>query len=567
MRSFKHRRIIEQLVKISSKPEHDADFDHWITAQEQIAFLKKNAVEDELAVYAAGPHTYFTSVLIPRQSLDSSIDVDELLEWHIGGGEFRSAFVTSGGETRLENNAAADGGALLNESQHLIFWRTFEGWKGRGSRYPELLQEFSHTAGIHWREEYEAYVKFDDAGDIDPVFSVSQHGQEFDALTLATVQRQVLDDFLATGDFVLLRLFDFTLLKYNDFSSYGDGPETYGGNGGVRFRQKVNPGHASYTRGFQIVRPQEGYEQIRQTISDRWFGNSRDYVTFTIKDWRNDKIVDVSTDPKATTNYFDAKENNLPYELSPAFFKPDVLLKYQGDSEKYTVETRRITCRSAWALKSYDVNEAGQVHAYICDLRRLPYKEQLYWLSHNEEPKAPISERAFKTDFLGQFHDRIDPLDALKISLRRYNELRVAWWKLGTQELLDQAFTPRTSSKDEWAEACMRLAKLVNEGLVAKTIKLRLSEKKIDFEKNEGSLKLFERLWTELAGEQKALAGMREVQAVRSKIRGHRPTTEGENLARKALCDHGSYRAHFEEICQTLTSELAIIDHFLAPEN
>jgi hypothetical protein len=47
-----------------------------------------------------------------------------------------------------------------------------------------------------------------------------------------------------------------------------------------------------------------------------------------------------------------------------------------------------VSCRSAWHLPGYDVNEAGQIHAYICDLRQLPYSEQLYWQSFNVEPKT-----------------------------------------------------------------------------------------------------------------------------------------------------------------------------------
>ena len=56
--------------------------------------------------------------------------------------------------------------------------------------------------------------------------------------------------------------------------------------------------------------------------------------------------------------------------------------------DKYTVGERDVQCRAAWYLKGIDVNEAGQVHAYICYLRNLPYSEQLHWASFNEEPKS-----------------------------------------------------------------------------------------------------------------------------------------------------------------------------------
>jgi hypothetical protein len=72
-----------------------------------------------------------------------------------------------------------------------------------------------------------------------------------------------------------------------------------------------------------------------------------------------------------------------------------------------------VSCRSAWNLRGIDVNEAGQVHAYICYLRNLPYAEQLHWLGYNEKPKAGISKRAVKTDFEGSFEYAESPLEQL----------------------------------------------------------------------------------------------------------------------------------------------------------
>lgn len=78
-----------------------------------------------------------------------------------------------------------------------------------------------------------------------------------------------------------------------------------------------------------------------------------------------------------------------------------MLLKYKADRDKYTVGERYVSCRATWHLRGIDVNEAGQVHAYICDLRSLPYSEQLHWLSYNEPPKTSISSRAITNDFKG----------------------------------------------------------------------------------------------------------------------------------------------------------------------
>ena len=131
------------------------------------------------------------------------------------------------------------------------------------------------------------------------------------------------------------------------------------------------------------------------------------YASFVILDPRHGNITTVSAHPDDTTSYFDAGENDLPFDVSPAFFRSEVLSKYKADRSKYVVDevNRSITCRRTWFLKGYDTNEAGQVFAYICYLRSLPYQEQLHWQSHNEEPKGSISKRAFENDIQGQWTD------------------------------------------------------------------------------------------------------------------------------------------------------------------
>ena len=49
----------------------------------------------------------------------------------------------------------------------------------------------------------------------------------------------------------------------------------------------------------------------------------------------------------------------------------------------------------------FDLNRVGQVHAYISDLRKIPFNEQYYWRTFNENPKATVSERARVSDFHG----------------------------------------------------------------------------------------------------------------------------------------------------------------------
>jgi hypothetical protein len=152
-------------------------------------------------------------------------------------------------------------------------------------------------------------------------------------------------------------------------------------DGDLHYRYHIEPGHASYMRGVQIV---EGRMTRQQAAQGHRIGPdpNKQYASFIVQDWKNEVICEVSCAPGATANYF--TKSDLPFETSPAFFRPDVLLKYKADSDKYTLKDRSITCRNAWHLETYDINEAGQVHTYLAYLRDLPYEEQLYWKAHNE---------------------------------------------------------------------------------------------------------------------------------------------------------------------------------------
>ena len=287
-----------------------------------------------------------------------------------------------------------------------------------------------------------------------------------------------------------------------------------------------------------------------------------EYVEFITQDWRNKRITNISTSPSATTNYFQAGHNHLPFELSPAFFNPEVLLRYKGDREKYTIEERNIICRDVWILRDYDINEAGQVHAYICDLRKLPHQEQLYWKSFNEMPRASISERALTNDFRAEWVRISDPLSEVKTLLLQWSERDVRWWKLRDQRLVNRVSVPRTHSRDEWAGSFKDLSKLIIEGFHIKGIRVELKGKGITWTKEEKTLALVERVLSEHAKGKpgRKLDGLRLAQLIRSKVDAHVGGDDAEALSSEALQKHGTYALHFAHVCEVVVGELRIIE-------
>lgn len=564
MPSFEHQQIVKDLIQLNSAPSDQEEFSAWIQAKDHLNFLIRNATSDELIVYAGGGYSFIHADVISNEILKSA-DETELLDW--GGTPFRSiaSYVSGGGrdDIWLERHQDQRPMMKLQKSMPLVFARTFEGWKGQGQNYFEINQEFTHVSGIHWLPEERAYCRYDERGDLEHVISITERSTKSDAPTCVSFKASAIHDYLSATNSSIIRRFDFTLLRHADFTCWPDEGETRHREAGGHFiyRQKIDPGKAAYTTGIQILTP--GKDTVKNSHLRLRGDMPSKYVSFIAQDWRNNKLSEISTDPSLTTNYFETKNNDLPFELSPAFFRPEVVSKYKTDKDKYQIRERSITCRSAWYLKSYDVNEAGQVFAYICDLQRLPYEEQLHWKAFNENPKAPISERAITNDFKGEFTDYKDPLTSLLTTLKRWDQENVSWWKLRDENLAERVSAPLTASVDEWSDSFMDLAMLLVEGFKLAVIRTHLDSLEIHYEKEEQSLKLLKRLLTakDAAFETNHPSALQRVQLIRSKVRGHSTGEEGKQLIIEAKQKYESLPKHFKSICSELSNELEAIEN------
>ena len=558
MANYEHDQLIKRISRLNVPPDDDTEYARWITAEMHLDLLRKNAEEDELIIYACDRHTFIHTVVVNEDAIDP-LDIYDLLGW--SGNPFSTAASYNWGRGR-ENVWIGRGSPVydsmtLSAARPLIFGREMPGFPM--TSYFEAAQEYTHLTDIHHIPERRAYCRFNDQGDWEYVVTISEKAAGSD-LSLVTFQREPLEEYLAASRSVLVRMFDFTLLRFSEFSRWPDGPEDAVNCGSLFYRQKIDPGKAAYTRGVQIVRPLRSNTTIISAIKGERC-KSESYVEFTAWDFRNRRVATVSTDPQATTNYFTTEGNSLPFELSPAFFKSEVLAKYKSDSEKYTIGERNIWCRGGWMLRDYDVNEAGQIHAYICDLRKLPYSEQLYWKSFNEDPQTGISERALENDFKAEWVELTDPLERIKGILGRWEESNVSWWKLRDAALIRRVTTPLTDSIDDWAQELQGLATLIIEGFEVKAIRHKLGEMGLTWNKEEKSLALLERVLSGEAanGGAQGLEGLRSVQRIRSKLGAHARGSDAQDMAKRAIREHGSYTAHFHDVCRTVESELQYI--------
>jgi len=562
MPTYAHNKLLEEIQRIDALPGEDAQLAEWIKAQGHLNFLVSNSRSNEMVIYASGPYSFITSVIVPNEIL-FPLDKDDLLRWNGNPYSSIASYVCGGGreDVWIERTTSMDGSKTLEQGKDLIFARTFEGWSGQGYDYFEVNQEYTHLAGIHWRPEYSSYCHFDQNGDLEHLVSIST--RENSAVALVSFSWSKLEEYLTISKCSLVRMFDFTLLRHTNFGGWHGDEKVINDADDLFYRQRFS-GLAAYTRGVQILQPRRPPADVYRDFIGGWFTpEQREYAEFVAHDWRNNCITKISTDPRATTNYFEGNKNSLPFEVSPAFFRPEVLTKYKSDREKYRIEERSINCRSAWYLKGYDVNEAGQVHAYICDLRSLPYSEQLHWLSYNEDPKGTISKRAFINDFKGEFVDFRHPREHVMSILRGWTDRGVTWWNIRDEELIHRANTPLTASRDEWSGAFLDLSQLIMEGFEINAIRKMLDAQSVPYLPEDKSIVLLEKLITNSTGAAEAaiLAGLRQAQSIRSKVKGHAGSSEGKRLADEAIAKHGSFTKHFEYVCQLIASELETIEH------
>lgn len=559
------RDIFQNLISIARIP--DSNRTDWLeNAEESVEVLKKSLSDNEIVLYASGPHLLVHSVLTPNEILDppdhADLDRAHIMpddSWGIqkvyGGGE--------GHRIYLEPPLDHPGCNSLVGSEKLVFIRSFDGVKDYEPPI-ELSQKLVHSLALHFVDERNAYCRLNSRGDMESVIKVysdSNH-DPWQKVRAVTIHTRDLANYMALTGTSLVTLFDFTRFAPGGFVGWPTGSEKVSKAKDLYYRQRKVPQHASYAHGHIISRSKVTPELLVKEWKAEEDGNQREYASFIIVDRKNgDKVIKTSCSPDHIANYF--TESDLPWEISPAFFRPEVLQKYKSDPEKYTFGDRSIGYRNAWYLKTYDINEAGQVHTYIGYLADLPYEEQLYWQSFNEEPKANISKRAFQTDILGEFTTEDDQLNDLKRIVLDLDRSAPTWWKPRGSEMLEVVHYPVTDSVSEWGDEILALDHLVVEGFQVKALREIIKANNGEFQKEWGSLKLLE---TALASTgrtedqaKKAVAPLRELHNLRNPAKAH-GDPKGRRIAiTAARKNHGTLREQFIDLCEQLTASYSII--------
>lgn len=449
----------------SIAPTQPAEFEKWLEFTDALAFLASTSTGN-VPVYVSSKYFYLYSVIVPKTRMKGEY-VADLMKWNFGvssgwgyGGRMHS--------TRLNITPPLDhtSSSILDGGEAIFFLRSMY---RDGNSYLELNQRMAHVLDIHQVEKRGAYCKVDEeTGDLVDIVTYQR-----DEEILCTIERTALDFYLYLTKSVLVRVFDVTrwggsfVMWHDDLqqATYTDNVNEIYARRGLN-STKEGAKEAGYIRGIHIIRQRQTNKELAREHSFTGRKNGQ-YATFIAIDWKHSKTQEYSCDPDKLGNY--VVPSDLPYEISPAFFRPEVMLRYKQDPDKYTINSHSITCRGAWSLR-YSTNDPRQIQVYLIDLSHLPYREQLYWKAFNENPKAGISEAVYKRDFLGSWDLPHDPLEALKQILKDFptahycGEQLVILRSPKEKQLAKLTYVMSESTK-EWEDQILELAKVLGDGL------------------------------------------------------------------------------------------------------
>ena len=525
----------------------------WLeSAEESVRFLKQMYEKnEEIFLYASTPHFYVQSILVPSASVNppdhedlEQAGINTTETWNIqtagSGQESRRIYI----EPPLNTYKSVIGG------EKLIFLREFE---HNNLSSIEVSQKLVHALGLYCLEERHAYCRLNNHGDIENIIQFDfEPSDSSEKVRAVTIQVRDLWAYMAASNTSLVVKFDFIRLNPETFPGWC-GPEDMIEKGrDIQYRSHIVPKYASYACGHIILHQTK---LNKNDLIDKWKldqnGGVKQYASFKIYDWKNNTEVETSCSPDHIVNYF--TYSNLPFEMSPAFFMPEVLHKYKNDREKYKITERDISCRAGWHLESYDINEDGLVHTYIGYLSKLPYSEQLHWASSNVEPKGGISTRAFQAEFLGEISSEDNPLAELKslVSFLDCAKPKRIWWQQRGVKLIEQILGPAANNVKEWCDEILALDQLVVEGFCSKGLKSTIKKHQSECSKISGSLNLLEvALSPKESAAKELVKPLRELHDLRNSVIAHHDPKRKQNAVNNARKAHCNLRKHFQDLLE-----------------
>jgi hypothetical protein len=545
--------------RVATVPESESDFAEWILQNDLADFLQRDLLDDRVILYASFSHLFLHAVLVPPFDPKNESEIADLMDWSLTV-DSTWALTTSGDDAWIAPPLDFVGSKHLGKGEKLVFLRDSDLVDPKRT-YIEISQKLTHTLSLHHIPERKAWCKTDDRGDVDEVIKVHDFDAT-DAGRVISMDMRALRQYAGLTGQWLFRMFDVPRYRSGSFHGFASEMSRQSIPGGSNLHGWIHVAekYASVSRGIQWANPGLTKAEIARTV---WGSDAatEQYESFIAWDWRNQTVDTFSCDPAELANYFVPADG--PFQTSPAFFKPEVLRKYKADPEKYAIEGRTISCRGAWYLKGWGVNDAGQVHAYLCDLGKLPHTEQLHWKSFNEEPKAGLSESVIATDFEGRWSEHYEPLESLRSRCRELHEHPCDWWRLRDEELLRRTQYPLTDTRQDWSDELLNLDQMVVESIVEKPIRKRAKSLGRELEHQWRGIRLLQECLIGLGFDEQRSKELVEplstMHFLRSALKGHASGSKQAELEKEARNRSGTLLADFKTLCERCDENLHII--------
>lgn len=409
--------------------------------------------------------------------------------------------------------------SLLDGLEPLVHYRNWH--DVRPSAY-EVAEEFRLFLNL-WEDAGAPgrFLEFDDSGDATEVITVTPDGVR---ALLSTVRR-----FQAAKQMVLVLYIDSTVKLTSD-----DSPATWVAQTAEHnVIYTVGPGTLrgetySFLSGTRILRPPPA-----DLVTAAWqLNRPRDYERFIIDMTLDGETVEATSDPGQLDNRFGGNPG-YPSYLTAVYFRREVLAKYYGDTDRYSIEDGLIRCAGLWVLR-IDNDHPDHVMVFLGDLGRdIPYEESRYWRSFNVPPagRRP-SQTLVRRAHAGQFVDPESP--DLRIP-SAYRAASSAWKERfgcslyqelheGDRHIMSRLRRPLTNTWPDVEEQLLLLGRLLVDGLNSDAIRPRSTP----LPKTPSPLTLLELRLAEL-GEtdpRGMLDGLRGIYAVRSRAAAHRKSSD-----------------------------------------
>lgn len=280
----------------------------------------------------------------------------------------------------------------------------------------ELSEEFRMLYNLHRRVDSNhcEYYGIDECGD-EIIVAIQ------DAETVS-VRVNFLKEFLALKKRHFVLFFD-TYVEIDETASSYENGQTVKNDDSV-FQYCVVP----KMNGNGVVGWLMGKCLIKYKLTDSknlWEWLDEGYEEFIIETTDDGEEKSFTCESSKLSNYF-VPIKNAPRDITPVFFRKEVLDKYYGNPNKYIVKDGHLECKGMWSLK-IDNDKSDYVIALLYELGHLPHKEQLYWKTYNVAPllNEGLSHTAYNRWMLGAFCDTSDAPDL--VFKRQFQDFCKRW--------------------------------------------------------------------------------------------------------------------------------------------